>query len=289
MSIIVDDDSKVVVQGVTGNEGRFHTTSMLRYGTRIVAGVTPGKGGQQVEGVRVYDTVSEAASGHGVNTSILFVPARFAHSAVLEALDIGIKTLVVITELIPQKDAIEFIAEANKRDDITIVGPNTPGVINPGKRIHIGVMPVHVFKPGIIGMISRSGTLTYEIAWHITNAGLGQSTCVGIGGDAIVGLDFIKVLEMFKDDEETRGVVIIGEIGGNAEESAARYIAETNYPKPVVAYIAGRLAPAEKRMGHAGAIIMGDVGTAKSKIDAFAKAGVPVAEKPSDIARLLTV
>jgi succinyl-CoA synthetase alpha subunit len=289
MSIIVDDNSKVVVQGITGNEGRFHTTSMLRYGTRIVAGVTPGKGGQQVEGIRVYNTVSEAASSHGVNTSILFVPARFAHSAVLEALDVGIKTLVVITELIPQKDAIEFIAEANKRDDITIVGPNTPGVINPGKRIHIGVMPVHVFKPGIIGMISRSGTLTYEIAWHITNAGLGQSTCVGIGGDAIVGLDFIKVLEMFKDDEETRGVVIIGEIGGNAEESAARYIAETNYPKPVVAYIAGRLAPAEKRMGHAGAIIMGDVGTAKSKIDAFNKAGVPVAEKPSDIARLLTL
>jgi succinyl-CoA synthetase alpha subunit len=289
MSIIVDDNSRVVVQGITGNEGRFHTTSMLRYGTRIVAGVTPGKGGQQVEGIRVYNTVSEAANSHGVNISILFVPARFAHSAVLEALDVGIKTLVVITESIPQKDAIEFIAAANKRGDVTIVGPNTPGVINPGKRIHIGVMPVHIFKPGIIGMISRSGTLTYEIAWHITNGGLGQSTCVGIGGDAIVGLDFIKVLEMFEGDEETKGVVIIGEIGGNAEELAAQYIAETNYPKPVVAYIAGRLAPAEKRMGHAGAIIMGDVGTAKSKIDAFTKAGVPVAEKPSDIARLLTV
>jgi len=289
MSIIVDDNSKVVVQGITGNDGRFHTTSMLRYGTRIVAGVTPGKGGQQVEGIPVYNTVSEAASSHGVNISILFVPARFAHGAVLEALDIGIKTLVVITELIPQKDAIEFIAEANKQGNVTIVGPNTPGVINPGKRIHIGVMPVHVFQPGIIGMVSRSGTLTYEIAWHISNAGLGQSTCVGIGGDAIVGLDFIKVLEMFKGDEETKGVVIIGEIGGNAEESAAQYIAETNYPKPVVAYIAGRLAPPEKRMGHAGAIIMGDVGTAKSKLNAFTKAGVPVAEKPSDIARLLTV
>jgi succinyl-CoA synthetase alpha subunit len=261
---------------------------MLRYGTRIVAGVTPGKGGQQVEGIPVYNTVSEAASSHGVNTSILFVPARFAHDAVLEALDIGIKTLVVITELIPQKDAIEFIAEANKRGNITIVGPNTPGVINPGKRIHVGVMPGHVFKPGIIGMASRSGTLTYEIAWHISNAGLGQSTCVGIGGDAIVGLDFIKVLKMFKDDEETKGVVIIGEIGGNAEELAAQYIAEANYPKLVVAYIAGRLAPPEKRMGHAGAIIMGNTGTAKSKIDAFKAAGVPVAEKPSDIPRLLT-
>lgn len=277
-----------MVQGITGNEGRFHTTSMLRYGTRIVAGVTPGKGGQQVEGIPVYNTVSEAASSHGVNTSILFVPARFAHDAVLEALDIGIKTLVVITELIPQKDAIEFIAEANKRGNITIVGPNTPGVINPGKRIHVGVMPGHVFKPGIIGMASRSGTLTYEIAWHISNAGLGQSTCVGIGGDAIVGLDFIKVLKMFKDDEETKGVVIIGEIGGNAEELAAQYIAEANYPKLVVAYIAGRLAPPEKRMGHAGAIIMGNTGTAKSKIDAFKAAGVPVAEKPSDIPRLLT-
>lgn len=289
MSIIVDEDSKVVVQGITGNEGRFHTASMLRYGTRIVAGVAPGKEGQQVQNLPVYNTVSEAVSNHGADTSIIFVPARFAQSAVFEAIDAGITTLVVITELIPQKDAIEFMAKANKMGNIIIVGPNTPGVINPSRRIHIGVMPVHVFRPGIIGIASRSGTLTYEIAWHISNAGLGQSTCVGLGGDAIIGLDFIKVLEMFKDDEETKGVVVIGEIGGNAEELAAQYIEEINYPKPVVAYIAGRLAPLEKRMGHAGAIITGNVGTAKSKIDAFTTAKVPIAEKPSDIARLLKV
>lgn len=288
MSIIINEDSKVVVQGITGNEGRFHTAAMLHYGTRIVAGVTPGKGGQQVQGVLVYNTVSEAVSHRGVDTSIIFVPARFAQSAVFEAIDAGIKIAVVITELIPQKDAIEFIAKANKKGSIIIVGPNTPGVINPKSRMHVGVMPVHVFRPGIIGMASRSGTLTYEIAWHISKVGLGQSTCVGIGGDAIVGLDFIKVLEMFKDDEETKGVVLIGEVGGSAEELAAQYIRETNYPKPVVAYIAGRLAPPEKRMGHAGAIITGNVGTAKSKIDAFNRAGVPVAEKPSDIPRLLT-
>ncbi len=289
MDSIIGEDSKVVVQGITGNEGRFHTASMLRYGTRIVAGVTPGKGGQQVQNVPVYNTVSEAVNNQGADASIIFVPARFAQSAVFEAIDAGIKTLVIITELIPQKDAMEFIAKANKRGNIIIVGPNTPGVINPSIRMHVGVMPVHVFRPGTIGMASRSGTLTYEIAWHISNAGLGQSTCVGLGGDAIVGLDFIKVLEMFKDDEETKGVVLIGEIGGNAEELAAQYISETNYLKPVIAYIAGRSAPPEKRMGHAGAIVTGNVGTAKSKIDAFTTAGVPVAEKPSDIARLLNV
>ena len=289
MSIIVGENSKVVVQGITGNEGRFHTASMLRYGTRIVAGVTPGKGGQQVQDIPVYNTVSEAVSNHGANTSIAFVPARFAQSAVLEAIDAGIKTLVVITELIPQKDAIEFIAKADKEENIIIVGPNTPGVINPSSKMHVGIMPVHVFKPGVIGMASRSGTLTYEIAWHLSNAGLGQSTCVGIGGDAIVGLDFIKVLEMFRDDEETRGVVLIGEVGGNAEELAVEYISKTKYLKPVVAYIAGRLAPPGKRMGHAGAIVMGTSGTAKSKIEAFTSAGIPVAEKPSDVARLLKV
>ena len=286
MSIIIGKDSRVIVQGITGNEGRFHAASMLRYGTKIVAGVTPGKGGQQVQDVPVYNTVSEAISNHGANTSIIFVPARFAQSAVLEAIDAGIKTLVVITELIPQKDAIDFIAKANKKG-IVIVGPNTPGAINPSNRVHIGVMPSHIFQPGMVGMISRSGTLTYEIAWHISHAGLGQSTCMGLGGDAIVGLDFIKVLEMFEGDEETNGVVLIGEIGGNMEELAAEYIRGKNYAKPVVAYIAGRAAPPEKRMGHAGAIISGNVGTAKSKIDSLTAAGVPVAEKPSDIPRLL--
>jgi len=288
MSIIIDKNSKVVVQGITGNEGRFHTASMLKYGTKIVTGVTPGKGGQEVQGIPVYNTVDEAARNHGVDTSVMFVPAAFARGAAFEAIHAGVKTLVVITELIPQKDAIEFVAEANKRGTI-IIGPNTPGIINPSSRTLIGITPGHVFSPGSVGIVSRSGTLTYEIAWHISQAGIGQSTCMGLGGDPIAGMDFIKVLEMFRDDEETKGVVLIGEIGGNAEELAAQYIAETNYPKPVVAYIAGRSAPPGKRMGHAGAIIMGNAGTASSKIEAFSKAGVPVAEKPSDITNLLNI
>ena len=287
MSIIINGSSKVIVQGITGNEGKLHTAAMLSYGTKIVAGVTPGKGGQEVEGVPVYSTVAEAVSNHGADTSIVFVPPRFVRSAALEAIDAGIKVLVVITEGVPQKDAIEFVNLANNKGDVIIVGPNCPGVINPGLKAKVGILPGHIFSAGNVGIASRSGTLTYEIAWHITNAGLGQSTCVGLGGDAIVGLDFIKLLNMFRDDEETKGVVLIGEIGGNAEELAAQYITETNYPKPVVAYIAGRLAPPGKRMGHAGAIVMGSSGTAKSKIDAYTKAGVPVAEKPSDIIKLL--
>jgi len=287
MSIIVDENSKVIVQGITGNQGRFHATRMLRYGTKVVAGVTPGKGGEEVEGVPVYNAVAETVDKHGANTTIMFVPARFTSNSVLEAIDAGIKTLVVITEGVPQKDAIEFVAKANKKGDITIVGPNCPGVISPAHKAKVGIMPDHIFSPGHVGIASRSGTLTYEISWHITSAGLGQSTCIGLGGDAIVGLDFIKLLEMFKDDDETKGVVLIGEIGGNAEELAAQYIAETKYPKPVVAYIAGKVAPPGKRMGHAGAIVMGNTGTAKSKIDAFTSAGVPVAEKPSDIAKIL--
>jgi succinyl-CoA synthetase alpha subunit len=286
MSIIVSENTKVVVQGITGNEGKFHAAAMLRYGTRVVAGVTPGKGGQEVEGVPVYNTMSEAAAKHGANTSIIFVPARFTKSAVLEAVDAGLKTVVVITEGIPQKDAIEFVAKA-KQKSVIIVGPNCPGVISPARRVKVGILPDHIFRPGSIGIASRSGTLTYEIAWHISYVGQGQSTCIGLGGDAIVGLDFVTLLEMFQKDDETKGVVLIGEIGGDAEERAAQYIAETKYPKPVVAYIAGRLAPPGKRMGHAGAIIMGSAGTAKSKIEAFNKAGVPVAEKPSDIVRFL--
>lgn len=286
MKKIVDENSRVIVQGITGNEGRFHTEAMMGFGTNVVAGVTPGKEGQEVHGVPVYNTVSRTVSEHGANTSILFVPARFAPAAVNEAIDAGIRTVVVITEMIPQKDSIEFIARAEKTGTV-IVGPNTPGIINPPKGVKVGIMPNHIFKPGGVGIASRSGTLTYEIAWSITSAGLGQSTCVGIGGDAIVGLDFIKLLRMFGEDEETRGVVLIGEVGGKAEELAAEYIRDTGYPKPVVAYIAGRSAPPEKRMGHAGAIVMGSVGTAQSKIDAFNAVGVPVADKPSDIARLL--
>lgn len=287
MSIIIDKDSKVVVQGITGSEGRFHTAAMLKYGTKIVAGVTPNKGGQSVQGIPVYNTVDEAITNHGADTSIIFVPAANAPGAAFEAIRAGIRTLVVITELIPQKDAISFIAEASKRGNITIVGPNTPGIINPASRMHIGVMPAHVFRPGSIGVVSRSGTLTYEIAWHISQAGVGQSTCVGLGGDPVVGLDFVTVLDMFRHDDETKGVVLIGEIGGSGEESAAHYIAETGYPKPVVAYVAGRSAPPEKRMGHAGAIITDEASTAEDKIEAFTRAGVPVAEKPSDIIRLL--
>jgi succinyl-CoA synthetase alpha subunit len=283
---IVDDKSRVIVQGITGNEGRFHTEAMLRFGTKIVAGVTPGKGGQQVHGVPVYNTVAEAVANDGANTSIIFVPARFAPGAVNEAIEAGTKTIVVITEMIPQKDSVQFLSRAEKNSTV-IVGPNTPGIINVPQQAKVGIMPNHIFKPGGVGIASRSGTLTYEIAWHITNAGLGQSTCVGVGGDAIVGLDFIRLLEMFKQDEQTTCVVLVGEVGGKAEELAAQYIIDTKYPKPVVAYIAGRSAPPEKRMGHAGAIVMGNVGTAKSKIDAYTAAGVPVADKPSDIARLL--
>ncbi len=283
---IIDENSVVLVQGITGNEGRFHTESMLGYGTRVVAGVTPGKGGQQVHGVPVYDMVSEAVRRHGANTSIIFVPARGAPAAVNEAIDAGLGVVVVITESIPQRDSVEFIAKAQACGTV-IVGPNTPGTIAPAKKVKVGIMPSHVFRPGVVGIASRSGTLVYEIAWHITEARLGQSMCVGIGGDPVVGLDFVMLLEMFRQDDSTRGVVLVGEVGGKAEELAAQYIVETKYPKPVVAYIAGTSAPPEKRMGHAGAIVVGTVGTAKSKIDALVAARVSVAEKPSDIPRLL--
>jgi succinyl-CoA synthetase alpha subunit len=288
LSVIIDKNTRLVVRGITGNEGRFHTLSMKEYGTNVVAGVTPGKGGQNVEGIPVYDRIEDAISREGANTSILFVPARFAKDAVLEDIKSGIKTIVIITEGIPQNDEIEFVAQANKKG-VVIIGPNCPGIINPIHKIKVGILPVHIFKPGSIGIVSRSGTLTYEIAWHITDSGAGQSTCIGMGGDPIIGLDFVKLLEMFKKDDETKGVVLIGEIGGNAEEMAAKYILDTKYPKPVVAYIAGRMAPPGKRMGHAGAIIMGSSGTAKSKIEAYNAAGVSVAEKPSEIVKLLKI
>ncbi len=286
MKRILPRDPRVVVQGITGNQGKLHTEAMLKYGTKVVAGTTPGKRGQTVHGVPVYDTVAEAAEEHGANTSIVFVPARFAPAAVLDAIGAGMETIVVITELIPQKDAIDFVDKADKKG-IVIVGPNTPGAIAPPIKAKVGIMPDHVFRAGNVGIVSRSGTLTYEIASHLSNARLGQSLCVGIGGDPIVGLDFITVLDMFEADEETKAVVLIGEVGGVAEEMAARYISESKYPKPVVAYIAGISVPPGKRMGHAGAIIMGSEGTAKSKIDALTNAGVPVAERPSEIAGLI--
>jgi len=282
MGIIVDKNTKAIVQGITGTQGSFHTKLMLEYGTKIVAGVTPGKGGTTVHGVPVYDTVEEALERHPANASIIFVPAPFAADAALEALENGIKTVVIITEHIPIKDAIDVMAYA-QQVGATVIGPNTPGIITPGE-CKLGIMPAHIFKSGSVGMVSRSGTLTYEIAASLTKKQLGQSTCIGLGGDPIVGLNFIDVLKLFKKDQQTEAIALIGEIGGNLEELAADYMAKEKYPKPVVAFIAGRSAPPGKRMGHAGAIIMGKAGTAESKIEAFKKVGVEVAEKPSDVA-----
>jgi succinyl-CoA synthetase alpha subunit len=258
---------------------------MLEYGTKIVGGATPGKGGAQVEGVPVFDTVKEAVSRTGANASIIFVPAPFARDATLEAISNGLNPIVVITEGIPIRDAIDIMAQAKERDCV-IIGPNTPGIIAPSG-CKLGIMPSHVFKEGEVGLASRSGTLTYEIAASLSRAGLGQSTCLGLGGDPIVGLSFVDILEMFRKDPQTKSVALVGEIGGNAEELAAQYIIDTKYPKPVVAYIAGRSAPPGKRMGHAGAIIMGRSGTAESKIDALKNAGVRMALKPGEIATLL--
>lgn len=285
MAILVGSGTRAIVQNITGSQGMFHTKLMLEYGTKIVGGATPGKGGAQVEGVPVFDTVKEAVSGTGANASIIFVPAPFARDATLEAISNGLNPIVVITEGIPIRDAIDIMAQAKERDCV-IIGPNTPGIIAPSG-CKLGIMPSHVFKEGEVGLASRSGTLTYEIAASLSRAGLGQSTCLGLGGDPIVGLSFVDTLEMFRKDPQTKSVALIGEIGGNAEELAAQYIIDTKYPKPVAAYIAGRSAPPGKRMGHAGAIIMGRSGTAESKIDALKNAGVRMALKPGEIATLL--
>jgi len=285
VGVFVGGDTKAVVQGITGAQGSFHTKLMLDYGTKIVAGVTPGKGGTQVYGIPVYDTVEEAVMEHEANASVIFVPAPFAADAAFEAIEAGMKTLVVITERIPIRDAVEVMAYA-KREGVVVIGPNTPGIIVPGE-CKLGIMPSHVFRSGVVGVASRSGTLTYEIASGLSVLGLGQSTCVGLGGDPIVGLSFVDVLERFGEDEQTRAVALIGEIGGNLEELAAEFVASEGFDKPVVAYVAGRTAPAGRRMGHAGAIVMGRAGTAQSKIEAFLRAGVGVAEKPSDVARIL--
>ncbi len=287
MAIIVDEKTRVLVQGITGREGSFHTKLMLEYGTRVVAGVTPGKGGQEVHGVPVYDTVWDAVRNHPeVNTSILFVPARFAADAVYEAIDAGIETIVVITEGIPLWDELLFVNYARSRSRV-IVGPNTPGVISPGKS-KVGILPSHVFREGCVGVVSRSGTLTYEISRYINMAGLGESTVVGIGGDPVTGLDFIDVYKMFLDDPETKAIVVIGEIGGDAEERLATYIKKHGLEKPVVAYIAGMTAPPGKRMGHAGAIISMGVGDWASKKNALEDAGVSVALTPWDVGRIVS-
>ncbi|MGA2385360.1 MAG: succinate--CoA ligase subunit alpha [Candidatus Bathyarchaeia archaeon] len=285
MGILVDSGTRAIVQGATGKQGSLQTKLMLDYGTKIVAGVVPGKGGTFVSGLPVFDTVSETVERFSPNATIVFVPAPFAKDAVSEAVANRIKTVVVVTEHLPVRDAVNVLAEA-AQTQVTIIGPNTPGVITPGE-CKLGIMPADVFAQGSVGLVSRSGTLTYEIAAALTAYGLGQSTCVGVGGDPIVGFNFIEALELFKADSKTKVVALIGEIGGNMEELAAQYIAETRYPKPVVAYVAGRFAPSGKRMGHAGAIIAGSQGTAQSKIEAFQSVGVNVAEKPSDVAALL--
>jgi len=274
MSILVDENAKVVVQGITGKEGTFHTTQMLAYGTDIVAGVTPGKGGAKVEGVPVLNRVKDAVELYGANTSCIFVPPPYAPDAMLEAAHAGISVIVCITEGIPTIDMIKtkrFIKEKG----FVLIGPNTPGIISPGKT-KVGIMPGYVHKPGGIGVISRSGTLTYEVVDQLTRAGFGQSTCIGLGGDPIVGTSFVDHLRWFKEDDATQGVVIIGEIGGSAEEEAAEYI-EREFTKPVVAFIAGQTAPPGRRMGHAGAIISGGKGKAEDKIRTLREHGITVA------------
>ncbi|MFW6141209.1 MAG: succinate--CoA ligase subunit alpha [Candidatus Saliniplasma sp.] len=285
MGIIVGKDSKVVVQGITGTQGKFHSKYMRDYGTNIVAGVTPGKGGKEVDGVPVFNTVERAKEETGANTSIIFVPARFCKDAVFEAITAGMDPVVVITESIPVQDSSEIMRVAELHGT-TVIGPNTPGIITPGES-KVGIMPNHIFEPGKIGLVSRSGTLTYEIVNSMTKRGYGQSTAFGLGGDPIVGMDFIDSLKLFKEDPDTDAVIMIGEIGGSAEEKAARYIKE-EFDKPVVAYIAGRTAPKGKRMGHAGAIVSeGGTGTAESKIKALNDAGVSVAKLPSKLGDIL--
>ncbi len=273
MSILVDENTRVVVQGITGREGTFHTKQMLAYGTNIVAGVTPGKGGMEVEGIPVKNTVAEAVDQEGANTSCIFVPAPFAPDAILEAASAGIKVIVCITEGIPVLDMVKVMKSLKGRDTV-LIGPNCPGIISPGKT-KVGIMPGPIHMPGPMAVISRSGTLTYEVVHQLTKVGLGQSTCIGIGGDPIIGSNFIDHLKRLKNDPQTKGVVLIGEIGGSAEEEAAAYIVE-DFNKPVIAFIAGQTAPPGKRMGHAGAIISGGQGKAQDKIKALREAGITV-------------
>ncbi|MGQ9567847.1 MAG: succinate--CoA ligase subunit alpha [Anaerolineae bacterium] len=284
MSILVDRNTRLVVQGITGREGRFHTAEMVKYGTNIVAGVTPGKGGEWCDGIPVFDTVREAVEATGANTSVIYVPARFAVEAILEAADAGIGLIVCITEGIPVLDMVQVKAYLRERGT-RLIGPNCPGVITPGEA-KVGIMPGHIHLPGHVGVVSRSGTLTYEVVHALTERELGQSTAVGIGGDPIVGTDFVEVLSLFEADPQTDQVVLIGEIGGTDEERAAAFI-RSRMTKPVVAFVAGQTAPPGKRMGHAGAIISGGTGTAAEKIRAFQEAGVPVARHPTEVADLL--
>lgn len=281
--IILDENTRCIVQGITGKQGSFHTEQMLNYNTKIVAGTSPGKGGQNLGPVNVYNSIEEAKEELDINASIIFIPAPFAKDAAFEAIS-QLNTVIIITEHIPVHDTMEIVEYA-KRNGTTLIGPNTPGIISPGIG-KLGIMPTHIFDEGNIGIVSRSGTLTYEVAYQVTNAGMGQSTCLGIGGDPVVGMDFADVLQSFEEDDDTDAMVMIGEIGGNAEEKAAEYI-DKNISKPVVAYIAGVTAPPGKRMGHAGAIIEGESGTAESKINTLKDVGVEVASRPSEIVNII--
>ncbi len=280
MSILVDKKTRLVVQGITGGEGSFHTRQMVEYKTKVVAGVTPGKGGTEFEGIPVFDTVKDAVAATKANTSVIFVPASFAADAILEAADAGIKVIICITEGIPADDMIP-VYHYIRAKDIVLIGPNCPGVISPGKG-KIGIMPGFIHKAGRVGVVSRSGTLTYEAVKQLSDLGIGQSTCVGIGGDPVIGSRFIDIIRLFNEDPETDGIVMIGEIGGSAEEEAAEFI-KKNVKKPVVGFIAGQTAPPGRRMGHAGAIISGGKGTATEKMEAMKKAGIKVVKSPAEM------
>ncbi|MFN3149358.1 succinate--CoA ligase subunit alpha [Bremerella sp.] len=284
MSILVNKDTKVICQGITGKVGEFHTKGCKEYGTKMVGGVTPGKGGQTVEGLPVFDTVGEAVKETGANATMIFVPPPFTADAILEAVDAGIEVICAITEGVPVLDMVP-VYETVKKSKSVLIGPNCPGVITP-EECKIGIMPGYIHKKGPVGVMSRSGTLTYEAVWQLTNLGLGQSTCVGLGGDPIVGTSFIDLLEMYQNDGATEAIMMMGEIGGTAEEEAAAYIKE-HVTKPVAAFIAGRTAPPGKRMGHAGAIISGGKGTADEKFAALRAAGVEIAESPADMGTAL--
>lgn len=284
MSILINKDTKVIVQGITGRDGAFHAAKMKAYGTNVVGGTSPGKGGQEVDGIPVFDSVEDAVKETGANASVIFVPAAFAADAIMEASYAGVKLVVCITEHVPVQDMIK-VTPVLKKHGTKLVGANCPGLITPGECL-IGILPGMIFKKGNVGLISRSGTLTYEVVNMLTENGLGQTTCVGIGGDAVSGLYFIDLLEMYENDPATEAVVLIGEIGGDAEEQAARFIKE-KMTKPVVAFIAGQSAPPGKRMGHAGAIISSGSGTAEEKIKAFKAADVPVAKEPNEIPELV--
>ena len=284
MAVLLDEKTKLIVQGITGHQGQFNTRAMLDYGTKVVAGVTPGKAGERVHGVPVFDSCFEGVDETGANASIMFVPAPFAKDAAIEAIEAGVRLLVIITEQIPFHDCLDVITYAQAKG-CRVIGPNSPGIISPGKS-KAGIMPNHIFRPGDVGVISRSGTLTYEVVNAITDAGFGESTCLGVGGDPVIGTTMPEALELLAKDRETKRIVLVGEIGGTTEEETAQRAKRMR--KPIYAYIAGRTAPPGRRMGHAGAIISRGMGTAESKVRAFRDAGVPVVEHPVEIAALLT-